>query len=352
MSAPTHQALAEDALGVALLHGERGDAARARALLVQAAAGGVSIGGNACLYHGAPALEFVLRCCGQRVNTSIVEATDRVVARRLAAAHARHRAGTRPASAEFDLISGLTGLGALLLQRCRATTPLAEILAYLVALAQPIQREHWQLPGWWSDTAINADDTVSGGHANNGMAHGAAGPLALLAIAARHGVNVPGQREAIDIYARWLETYGSFYWIGIDQLPEPGAAAPARPSWCYGAAGIARALQLAGIAANDPARRAAAEQTALTVLTDPRVRDLTCDASLCHGWAGQLTLARAIAADSPDPAPFHALAPDLRARTEAGLDQLTKPGFLEGRAGASLALGGTDGGWTRAVLIT
>lgn len=351
MSVPTHQALAEDALGVALLHIERHEVAEARPRLLEAVADGVSIGGNAALYHGAPALEFVLRCAGHHVGANIIEAVDRVVARRLAAARERAQTEARPCSAEFDLINGLTGLGALLLQRSPTEPALSEVLSYLVDLAQPTQRAGWQMPGWWSDASTGMGAAVPGGHANNGMAHGAAGPLALLAITARHDTAVPGQYEAIDLYARWLETYGRFYWITADQLPDPGPAQPARPSWCYGALGIARALQLAGIAVNNAERRAAAEEAAVNALTDPDVRDLTRDASLCHGWAGLLTVTQAIADDSPDPGRFHDLTTELRARVEVGLDELAKPGFLEGRAGAQLALSGTDSGWTRALLI-
>ncbi|WP_034266599.1 lanthionine synthetase C family protein [Actinospica robiniae] len=351
MNAPTHQALAESSLGVALLHIERGEMAEARALLVEAVAGGVSVGANASLYHGAPALEFVLRCGGHRVGVHITDAVDRVVAARLAAARERARTGERPSSAEFDLISGLTGLGALLLGRGPRDPALAEVLSYLIDLAHPIQRGSLQLPGWWSDTNVGTGAAVPGGHANNGMAHGAAGPLALLAMAARRGVRAAGQHAAIDIYAHWLETYGRFYWITLGQVPNPGTPPRLRPSWCYGVLGIARALQHAGIALNDPERKAAAEEAALNALTDPVVRELTCDASLCHGWAGLLTVIRAIAGDSPDPSRFHDLVTELRERTEASLGTLTKPGFLEGRAGALLALSSTDSGWTRALLI-
>ena len=45
----------------------------------------MSVGGNACLFHGAPALEFVLSRAG-RVDYRVQDAVDRVVAARLAAA--------------------------------------------------------------------------------------------------------------------------------------------------------------------------------------------------------------------------------------------------------------------------
>jgi len=61
---PPTQALAEGALGVALLHIERGDLLAARPLLAEAICGGVSTGANASLFHGAPALEFVFSRAG------------------------------------------------------------------------------------------------------------------------------------------------------------------------------------------------------------------------------------------------------------------------------------------------
>ena len=116
MNPPKTQALAEGALGVALLHIERGDLAGARPLLAQAVAGGVSTGANACLFHGAPALEFVLGRAG-RADRNVQAAVDRVVSARLAAASRRRQSARLPHLAEFDHIRGLTGLGALLLTR-------------------------------------------------------------------------------------------------------------------------------------------------------------------------------------------------------------------------------------------
>ena len=287
---PHEQALAEGKLGVALLHIQRGDRAKAAMCLEAAVADGVSVGSNASLFHGAPALEFVLRCAGQS-KPEVCEAVDGVVARRLAAAHRPREAGTRPALAEFDLIRGLTGLGALLLTRETGSPLLAEVLAYLVGLASPVRHaDGWMLPGWWSDAGPD-DKEMPGGHGNNGVAHGIAGPLALMSLAVRDGHTAEGLVVAIQTYAEWLEQYGGFYWITRDQLTQPESPPPSRPSWCYGALGIARARQLAALALEDPSRREAAEDAAVRALADhPTPGRLTTDAGLCHGWAGQLAV--------------------------------------------------------------
>ncbi|SDG41309.1 Lanthionine synthetase C-like protein [Sinosporangium album] len=348
MSAPHMQALAEGTLGLALLHLERGDLASARPLLADAVADGVSVGANASLFHGAPALEFVLGCAGRR-DPAVEDAVDRVVSARLSAADERRGSERRPSLKEFDLISGLTGMAALLLSRPRPSSGLDDVLTYLIGLATPSEG----VPGWWSDDSPGHEETV-GGHSNHGIAHGIAGPLAMLAIAARRGARIEGQVEAMEVFSRWLERFGAFYWVTRDQLAanDPPRTHPGRPSWCYGDLGIARALQLAAIATGDLTKQQAAEDRAYDALTDPVRLGLVIDASLCHGWAGLLAVTRAIAADSRSPQRFSALAEALSARLAETIAALPKTGFLEGRTGARLALeGSTTTGWTRALLI-
>lgn len=94
---PRTQDLSEGALGMALLHIERGDLSTARRHLAQAVAHGVSAGGNASLFHGAPALEFVLARAGH-ASRGVREVVDRVVDARLAAARRRQQSGLSPTS--------------------------------------------------------------------------------------------------------------------------------------------------------------------------------------------------------------------------------------------------------------
>ncbi|WP_432095970.1 lanthionine synthetase C family protein [Streptomyces sp. bgisy100] len=353
LPSPT-QDLSEGSLGMALLDIERGDLPTARRHLAQATAHGVSAGGNASLFHGAPALEFVLARAGH-AGRDVRDAVDRVVDARLAAAQRRQASGALPHLAEWDLIRGLAGLGALLLTRGAApSTRLTAVLAYLVSLARPVRIAGRELPGWWS--AVGPDgEKMAGGHGNNGMAHGIAGPLTVLSLAARHDVQVPGQRDAIEVFARWLDRFEGGYWTTHAQLnaAEPPEAEPARQSWCYGRPGIARAQQLAGMALGDPARRQAAEDTVARTLNDRSHLARITDATLCHGWAGLVTLARAVAADSSAPQRFTLAIGDLQQRLAADLHRLPKPGFMEGRSGAQLALTGTNAtDWTSALLIT
>ncbi|WP_194924884.1 lanthionine synthetase C family protein [Catenulispora pinisilvae] len=355
------QSLAEGAAGIALLHLELGDFDRARVLIDRAVSGGVSTGANASLFYGAPALEFVLSAAAGRgldvpILRMVQNATDRIVAARLDAAADRRSRGELPNLAEFDLIRGLTGLGALLLRRGPDTPQLANVISYLVELTLPVHEAGEELPGWWAPTGPNGklSDDFPGGHGNNGMAHGVAGPLALLALAMRAGAEVNGHREAIERITAWLATWQCPYWVTREQIrTREIITAPARPSWCYGALGMARAEQLAALALGDRTSAAAAENAAYAALTDRRVRDLTGDGSLCHGWAGLITTAAAIAQDCPGPAHLAELIA-LLAEEPSAADE-AKDGFLEGSAGTALALHRLSNApataWTRALLI-
>lgn len=349
---PRTQDLSEGPLGMALLDIERRDLSTARRHLTQATGRGVSTGSNASLFHGAPALEFVLaRTHG--ADDDVRGAVDRVVDARLAAAHRRQAAGALPHLAEWDLIRGLTGLAALLLSRQPIAPRLPDVLACLVALARPVRSDGRMVPGWWSASGPDGKE-MAGGHGNNGMAHGIAAPLAVLSLALREGVSVPGQENAIGTMATWLDRHGAHYWSTAAHLDarQPPPAEPARPSWCYGRPGIARAQQLAALALGDPARRRAAEDTVEAILTDPHHLARITDSTLCHGWAGLLMLTRALAADSPDPARFTPIIQDLHQRLSAGWEDLPKPGLMEGRAGAQLALHSAGStGWTRVLLL-
>jgi hypothetical protein len=367
------QSLAEGAGGVALLDIELAVAGhahwdRVRARLTEATAEGVSVGSNASLYFGAPAIEFVLHAAAPyeldshaRTLPLIQAATDRIVRNRLEAATARRLRGDRPSLREFDLIRGLTGLGTMLLTRGVGTPLLGDVLDHLVGLTEPVQCQEEILPGWWVDAGPDgrALQGYDGGHSNNGMAHGIAGLLALLALAMRRGAVVDGHADAIGRIVAWLDRWRpgvAPYWVTRAELHGSRiGAVPERPSWCYGAVGLARAQQLAALAVGDQVRRTAAESLAIMALADSSALSLICDASLCHGWAGLLRCTAAIAADSQNPEQFTYLIRDLAGRLTAAAPALERSGLLEGRAGAALALLTLDAppatDWDRALLI-
>ncbi|MFF4508986.1 lanthionine synthetase C family protein [Streptomyces sp. NPDC001401] len=357
------QSLSQGAAGVALLHIERafaGDGSwhTAHTWVTAAAGDGVSAADDANLLFGAPALAFVLHAAGAdgttrygRARNSVDTHITALAHRRVDLAHARVDRGELPAFREYDLLHGLTGIGTHLLQHAPGNDALGRVLTYLVRLTQPLQIDGETLPGWWvfHDPEGKQDDAFPGGHGNFGIAHGIAGPLALLAQARRRGITVDGQDEALHAINMWLDIWrqhagsGPWWpqWITRDQLRtgRPGGLGPLRPSWCYGTPGLARAQQLAAIAVMDTARQQMAERALACCLSDPAQLSQITDTSLCHGWAGLFQTAWRAARDACSAeisAHVPALADRLieRGRARPGEDT----GLLEGTTGLALAL--------------
>jgi hypothetical protein len=354
------QSLASGAAGAALLRIElaltgAGTWKEAAAAIAAATSEPVDGSPSGCLLHGAPALAFVLHAAqadGQPRYESAVRELDRHVQRiarqRLAAARERMTSGNPGTFGEHDLFYGLTGIGAVLLLTAPGSDTLAGILGYLAALAtRPLHIDGLRVPGWWSARDPDPLSPTPGGHANLGAAHGAAGILAFLSISVINGPKVSGQMEAIsDLcawFARWEQQseHGPWWpqWLTLGELHtgrvnQPG---PGRPSWCYGAPGIARALQLAAIATGSPSRQADAEDALAASLADKQLARLS-DAGLCHGIAGVYQTAVRAAADAVTTGIASHL-PKVAAAIKPPADPAAEPdALLTGNVGVRLAL--------------
>lgn len=359
-----HQSLAHGAPGIAVLHSELAAAElrpfrRVHTWLALATGTAVTTGATTGLFYGAPAVAYALaHATAARpgsYRSALAALNARIAAdahRRVDSAHARITAGQLPTMAEFDTIRGLAGVGAYLLHHDPDGSAIRAILEYLVRLTQPVT-DGQPLPGWWTSTGPTGrvDTEFPGGHGNFGLAHGIAGPLAVLAHSQRRGISVPGQLDAITTICSWLDGWRIDtdagcrwpYMITRSELTSPPAhvrrsGATRRPSWCYGTAGIARCLQLAALALDDAALRRTAEGALVSALTDPAHRALVVDASLCHGYAGLARIAARAAADAAEPAVsrLRAVVPDLLDLAVAQPTTAT-PGLLEGAAGIALA---------------
>lgn len=350
------QSLATGAVGAALLAVERalggaGEWATAHRLIKRTAASPVDAAAHTGLYYGAPALLYLLGAAtadGQdrysATRETLTGHVRRLARQRLSAAEQRQRDGRHTTFAEFDLFYGLTGIGALLLDCLPDSDEFADILAYTVRLSEPRTGRQESLPGWWVDHDPDPTLPTPGGHANFGMAHGAAGPLALLALAARHGHRVSGHRDAIEGLCGWFDTWrqesvhGPWWpqWITREQLRTRRLTnGPGRPSWCYGTPGIARALQLAAIVTDQPARQVTAEQALAACLTSPQLDRLTAP-GVCHGIAGLYQTAYRAADDARTTDITHRLPHLVRLLTSNPPDPHDES-FLTGTTGHALA---------------
>jgi lantibiotic biosynthesis protein len=198
------------------------------------------------------------------------------------------------------------------------------------------------------------------------MAHGAAGILAFLSLAALDGRTVDGQHAAINDlctwFSRWRQesTEGTWWpqWLTRDDLRSgyPCQPRPRRPSWCYGATGIARALQLAALATGDPHHQREAEDALVACFADSQLARIT-SVGLCHGIAGVYQTATRAAADALSSEISRRL-PGLAAELASRPSGLAEPGVLTGNTGTRLVLetvGSTTAprsGWDACLLIT
>ncbi|MEW1655095.1 lanthionine synthetase LanC family protein [Streptomyces sp. NPDC093707] len=143
-----------------------------------------------------------------------------------------------------------------------------------------------------------------------------AGLLTHWAVRDAHGVYWPGHLSL----AQWL--------AGSASYDEPAGW----PSWCYGAPGVSRALQLAGRALDRPDWTVLAAESVERLLTLPLERWGITDHALCHGWAGALHQLGRLAEDFATAHPPHT--PSAAGTTErAGLTDRTELSDLTDRIG-------------------
>ena len=278
--------------------------------------------------------------------------------------------------ASWDHIAGVTGLGAYLLGRREREQTRALLESVLDALAARAQAAP-DLSGY---RALPDAEAERPARIDVGLSHGVAGPLALLALAAREGIEVAGQREAVAELGGWLVAKASAdpagpRWPPWVALADDGVSAEQpgldpRPAWCYGSGGIAWALWNAGDCLQEAGWRAAALHGLERALDlDPAERRLPSP-TLCHGVAGTLQITMRLAQRTGSAelwARADALAGELLAAFDAaspyGVRDIDpngattdRPGLLTGAAGVVLtlcAVGSSDAsGWDRALLLS
>ncbi len=188
---------------------------------------------------------------------------------------------------DFDLISGVVGLGVYALERNHGALARA-IVDHLEQRARPYGGGR----AWHSGPELLSRHELSlapDGYWNLGLAHGTPGVIALLARFAAHGFERARCLALIDDAAVFLraaapalgEAGGRF----SSWLPASAPASP-RLAWCYGDLGVATALAGAGVHAGRDELRdeglALARACAARTLDQAQI----LDAAICHGAAG------------------------------------------------------------------
>lgn len=266
--------------------------------------------------------------------------------------HQRSALGEGTPWAVYDVIKGLAGIGRVLLAaqlRGYGTEAEPGLRAMLRALTHMILTPHGARPGWWLPAAEHPP-TVRvhpSGAATTGLAHGVAGPLALLAIAHTAGHTCPGQADAIYTAATWLLNWqesadtwpphvsGNDLGTGSAARHTPGR----RDAWCYGTAGISHALILAAEALKEPNLAHAGRRAQATLVERPPEQWDTEGPTLCHGTAGVLQSAARTGSDTvARQAVEHLVAAYALQHLSGQPINVGEPGFLTGAAGTALAL--------------
>lgn len=382
----TSVGIAESPIGVALLHAEiaqttadESHRARVKHHLATALSDAADLeSGEGLFGSGAPALSMAATCAGTRTGdfSQLASQLDgpliRLASRKIElCGSALARQGRINSNRDYDIVSGLAGIGRLLLLRAAQPTDRSdELTATLtstieivtdIATASEAIVDGMHVPAWYSTQDEHAALANIRGYLDLGLAHGLAGPLALLAIARESGIRINRMVEAaeaiVSIYSRYrqIDELGA-YWPNAAILKRGKAITlpnqRGRDAWCYGALGIARAMQLAGAAFERREWTEAAITATLGALRGID-RGAVSDLSLCHGWGGILHIIDRMAVDTghrdlTDAAEnlaelilgnFETTTPfgfrDTGKLSPFGAD---RPGYLEGAAGTALAL--------------
>lgn len=240
-----------------------------------------------------------------------------------------------PWRGEYDLVSGLVGIGVYALERLPRPGA-RELLANVVARLSEIAGQDPSHVFWWTPAERLAPQVrrrYSGGAWDLGVAHGVPGVIGLLALASAAGLATarPLTERAVDwLLARQLPAEVS---SGFPSFVAPGVAgANSRLAWCYGEPGIAGVLLLTE-------RRRAAETVAIAerAAARPAASSGVVDASLCHGSAGLAHLFNRLHQVTDSPVLFAAAERWLEHALN-GWRQTAPPGLLTGQAGIGLAL--------------
>lgn len=201
----------------------------------------------------------------------------------------------------YDTIAGASGIIPYLLQHQNDEMIVSAkaLLELIIMTTDDIEVEGKKVPGWFTPQQYLFREyhkqKYPNGYLDLGLAHGAAGCLIALSIAAQKGVIINRQVDAIEKIARWLKSsrqqVGSVLDVWPSRIGFSGQIDPFyRDGWCYGAPGIAYALFRASVALNDSFLREYAIDAFKEVCDRFSQRpNLDCP-SFCHGLSGLLTI--------------------------------------------------------------
>jgi len=324
------------------------------------------------LYGGLSGLGFaawMLSRRGARYQRLLSAVEDTLLPQVVELADALHRQEQDVSVGQFDVISGLSGVGAYLLSRQEKESSIIALRSVLRALVT-LAEDREGVPRWHTPPHLIPDETMARlyphGNLNCGLAHGIPGPLGLMALALRSGVVVDRLAETVEWLASWLgrhrldDAWGVNWPTAVTLAPASTKGTTAhrspretsRTAWCYGSPGVARALWLAGEALNHSGHRELAVAAMKAVYQRPVWERRIDSPTFCHGVAGLLQITLRFAHDTGLPLFIEAaqtLSEQLRSSyepdsllgyrsLEPGGQRVDQPGLLDGAPGVMLVL--------------
>lgn len=285
-----------------------------------------------------------------------------------------------PGRDNYDLISGVVGIGVYALERLPRPDAIACVERIVEWLDDTAERSPHGITWFTPPETLppNTRKEYARGFYNLGVAHGIPGVIAFLGRALEAERAPKTAERLLEGAVEWLlsqklsdgaeSNYASVTGPGIE--PEP-----ARSAWCYGDPGIAAALLIAAHAAGSEAWEREALAIGRTAVRRPPDRAGVLDACLCHGAAGlghifnrifqrtgdeefesaaRFWLCRAL--DTRRPGQGIAGFCTWKGGASPGAGWIVQPGFLDGAAGIALALLAAstqlEPTWDRALLVS
>jgi hypothetical protein len=327
------------------------------------------------LYSGLSGLAFGARQLsrnGTRYHRLLTTLDNKIAARAIVLADEVAGKQNGVTIGDFDVISGLSGVGAYLL--CRLDSPAARLALSRVQNAMvSVTEERDGLPKWHTSAAQMWDESMAKsyphGNLNCGLAHGVPGILAFLSLSQAAGFAMPGLEQAIAKTADWLcssrcDDEWGVNWptaVAIEEGKGGGLQAasaesapdgPSRCAWCYGSPGVARALWLGAQVSDRSDYREVAVAAMKAVFRRPVPMRRIDSPTFCHGVAGLLAVALRFANDTGDEFFIQQSEELVRQilgtyRPESILgfrnleiagSEVDQPGLLDGSSGVALAL--------------
>lgn len=199
----------------------------------------------------------------------------------------------------YETIQGLSGIGSYLLYLPMFKDTVKEICIGLSRMSEDLSVgvKGWYVP---CEFLLTEKDRVAfpKGIYNLGLSHGITGVLAFLSIARLNGVEV--QKEAIHTFATWILSTRRGHYFWPDKIPFEGEDLRVRSldAWCYGTAGVARTLYLAGRALEDKQLQETALESFESIFSRTQEEWNLPGPTFCHGIAGLLTITHLMADDT------------------------------------------------------